>query len=316
MKNKCFLFLIILSLVFTITSCTNIKENINVSLGNSNQIYTIKDVDLKAYSTVTSDNCAVLVAQKVLPATVEITCTISYSYTYTYMTGFFGGTHSQTVSDVSSSQATGFFINEEGYLLTNAHVVTIENESSYRDFKYLGREITINFADSSITFEASIIDYDTSLDLCILKTDPSKIENLKYVTFFNITNPYLSSYDEETAVKIYYGEIAIAVGNANGYGISVTKGVVSAPYRLFKDGTETIKAIQTDAAINPGNSGGPLCNAYGHVIGINSFKVVTSSSESLGYAIPSYIVLGYLDNFNNTGKTNVKYYTTSLRETV
>ena len=109
------------------------------------------------------------------------------------------------------------------------------------------------------------------------------------------------------------GDFAIAIGNANGYGISVTQGVVSAPYRNFTSSGINTVAIQTDAAINEGNSGGPLANKYGAVIGINSFKTVTSTSESLGFAIPSYIVMSYIDSVNSAKGLNINYYKTQER---
>ena len=88
------------------------------------------------------------------------------------------------------------------------------------------------------------------------------------------------------------GEMAVAIGNSLGYGQSVTVGYISAKNREITETSETdgstnsIKAIQTDAAINPGNSGGPLINLKGEVIGINSAKIADSSVEGVGYAIP------------------------------
>ena len=107
--------------------------------------------------------------------------------------------------------------------------------------------------------------------------------------------------------------MVVAIGNANGYGISVTQGVVSAPYRNFTSSGINTVAIQTDAAINEGNSGGPLANKYGAIIGINSFKTVTSTSESLGFAIPSYVVLSYIEEVNQDLNLNIKYYYTNER---
>lgn len=321
--NKILFIICLFIILFTFTSCSLLsndsyddKPAVNKA-GKDGETYIIDTNNIPSYNAVTEDNVAVVVAGIVMPSTVEITCTINFSYTYTYGTiSFFGGgsTRSQTVSDYSSCQATGFIINEDGYVMTNAHVVTIENASSYRDLQYLGYEIYLNFADSDVKFSADVVDYDTTLDLAILKMDITSLENVPYVKFFKLTDPRTSDINSADAVKLYYGETAIAIGNANGYGISVTKGIVSAPFRAFtnKDNTVTY-AIQTDAAINSGNSGGPLVNSYGAVMGINSFKVVTQTSEALGYAIPSYVVLGYLDNYNKTASKQVKYYTTVER---
>lgn len=253
------------------------------------------------------------VASLVMPSTLEISCSIEYSYTYYYMTSPFGSTNSKTVKSTSSCEATGFIINEDGYIITNAHVVTIENEENYPDLKYLNYDIKVNYADSNVSFMAEVVSYDTELDLAILKLDVSNINELKYVTFFDLTDPEKEEYNTSSAVKLNYGEIAIAIGNANGYGISVTQGIVSAPIRFFNDEDRIIKAIQTDAAINQGNSGGPLCNKYGYIIGVNSFKVVTSSSEALGYAIPSYVVIGYINEVSKQQNITIEYTTTNVR---
>lgn len=268
--------------------------------------YGLQTVSISDYTDISSEDASVIASAIVMPATVEITATINYSYTQTYMTPF-RTTSTQTVESSQTSQATGFFINEDGYLVTNAHVVTLSDYENYPGFQYTSYDIQLNYADSDVTFSASIVAYDTTLDLALLKID-SGIENLQYVTFFKMTNPSDSAYNSENAVKLYYGESVIAIGNAFGYGISVTEGVVSAPVRYFEEGSVVSEVIQTDAAINSGNSGGPLVNKWGSVIGINSFKIVTSSSENLGYAIPSNIVLDYLDTFDH-----IQYYYTTER---
>ena len=317
-KGYRIIVLLILSLFLVLaTSCSSLKTD---NSGTSQKIvasidarYGLNTNEVESYDNISSSDVATVVANIVMPATVEITATINYSYTYTYG-GFMGGHSSRTVNDTITSKATGFFINEDGYLLTNAHVISIENESRYTDLKYTSREIMVNYADSDVYFEVEVVTYDIDLDLAILKLkESSEIENLKYVTFFNMTSPSSDKFNESDAVKLYYGEAVVAIGNANGYGISVTQGVISAPYRTFTSSGVSVAAIQTDAAINEGNSGGPLANKYGAVVGINSFKTVTSTSESLGFAIPSYVVMGYIDSVCEENGYIITYYYTNER---
>lgn len=306
-----------LVLTFTLSSCvkdsSGESKNDGKTSSDPNSTYVIDFPTIPSYSSITSDDVAMVVSSIVLPSTLEISCTVSYTYTYTVSMYPFGMGHSQKVSNAESCLATGFLINDEGYVVTNAHVVTIEDEDEYKDLEYTSRDIRLNYADSDVTFKAELVDYDTSIDLAILKMDVSNIENLQHVTFFNLTDPTSEEYKNSDAVKLYYGETAIAIGNANGYGMSVTKGIVSAPYRLFKEDSKIIKAIQTDAAINSGNSGGPLCNSYGAVIGINSFKIVTQTSEALGYAIPSYVIIDYIKSVNTNKNLTISYTTTTER---
>ena len=315
-KNKNLLLIIVLLLsLLLFTGCSFFEGNEKKESSSYviDTKYGLSLNDVKNEGVVADSDVATVVAGLVMPATVEIETTIKYSYTYGYG-GFFGGYSTRTVSDTQSSEATGFFINSDGYLMTNAHVVCIANEKNYKDLKYLSRDIKINFADSDIKFDVEVVAYDEDLDLAILKMkDKSEIENIQYVTFFNMTDPSSDEFYAEEAIKLYYGEMVVAIGNANGYGISVTSGVVSAPYRNFTSSGVTVAAIQTDAAINEGNSGGPLANKYGAVIGINSFKTVTTTSESLGFAIPSYVVMKYIDYVANNENIEIKYYVTNTR---
>ncbi|MFA6661918.1 MAG: trypsin-like peptidase domain-containing protein [Bacilli bacterium] len=284
-KIKILSLIFILVCLLTLTGCSGIFAQ----SGTIDANYGLDTTEVESYTTIDDDDVATVVSNIVMPATVEVTCTINFSYN----DGFWGG--SRTVNNTEKSLATAFFVNEDGYLLTNAHVVLIGDSDSYSNLKYISREIYINYADSSTQFEVSLEDYDEDLDLAVLKLN-NTIDNLQWVTFFDLTDPTSSEFDNEDAVKLYYGETAIAIGNSYGYGMSVTKGVVSAPIRLFSDGGIDTYSIQTDAAINEGNSGGPLINRYGSVIGVNSFKIVDASTEGLGYAIPSYVILNYLSN--------------------
>lgn len=294
----------VLSLILLLSTTTLLGACSFVASSNANNQYIYQNNVYDSLNKVTSNttslsipesDIAMEVASIVIPATVEITCTVNYTY-YRTIGGFGFATSTQKFSSSQSSQATGMVINENGYVLTNAHVVTIENEENYRNLEYTGWDISLNYADENEAYNASLISYDIALDLAILKMDVSEISNVKYVTFFDLTDPRTSNYENEDAIKLYYGESAFAIGNANGYGISITSGLVSAPIRAFSDDGNNVLAIQTDAAINSGNSGGPLVNKYGVVIGINSFKIVTSStSESLGYAIPTYVILPFIE---------------------
>lgn len=288
-KKVLILLLMIIPAIFLIScdSESSTVEDVSESYSVQevdDEIYDLSSDELDSYLENVSEIDAVVTSALVIPAVVELTVTIEFSYDSIYMSPF--GTSSRTESSYCVSQGTGFFINEDGYLLTNAHVITLTDYEDYTNFQYDSVTVELSFADDTTVYTASVINYDSDLDLAILKADQD-IEDLTYLTFFGI--------DYDSGTELYYGESVLAVGNAEGYGISVTSGIVSAPLRYFQDGNELIEAIQTDAAINSGNSGGPLVNMYGAVLGVNSFKIVTSTSESLGYAIPSNIVMEYLD---------------------
>ena len=151
------------------------------------------------------------------------------------------------------SQGTGFIINEEGFIVTNAHV--LEGGSFVNAINYEQHVISAKF-----------IGYDPDLDIALLKI-PGTYDALKL----------------ENSNDIQTGEEVIAIGNPLGLEFSASKGIVSAVHREGQNGLAAY--IQTDAALNPGNSGGPLINKQGRVIGINNFKV--GSSESLGFALES-----------------------------
>jgi serine protease Do len=296
--KKILTFVTIITFILILSGCTSTASIIDTTLSDTETSSTTTETqlsveELQSYLTNTSDIDPVLTTSLVLPSVVEVTVEFEFQYTVTYMTP--RGTTTQTYTDTLTGQATAFFINDEGYMVTNAHVVALSDYEDYPNFEYLSVTVYYNYADSDTYYEATIVDYDTDLDLAVLQANEVN-EDQSYLTFFDI--------DEENGTTLYYGEEVLAIGNANGYGISVTSGIISAPLRYFEDTYTVIEAIQTDAAINEGNSGGPLVNMYGDVIGINSFKIITSTSESLGYAIPSNVVLDYLSNleipFNTT----------------
>ena len=184
--------------------------------------------------------------------------------------GYFRG---QTLQYESESCGSGIIVgeNEEELLIcTNNHVV--EDAS----------ELTVSFTDES-SYEAQIKGTDPSNDLAVVAV---KLDDIDKDTLNTIKIAQMGDSDE-----LRVGEQVVAIGNALGYGQSVTTGIVSAMDRSItvSDSYENVtyeNLIQTDAAINPGNSGGALLNMKGELIGINSAKASSSSVEGMGYAIP------------------------------
>jgi len=194
------------------------------------------------------------VVESVMPSIVSITSISTVNY-YGY-------------EAESTSAGSGIIVAETDdyiYIATNNHV--IDGASS----------ITVTFIDES-TATAEVKGTDADTDLAVLSV---AIEDLSADTYSQIKVATLGDSDD---LKV--GETAIAIGNALGYGQSVTTGVISALNREVTIDNVTNELIQTDAAINPGNSGGALINAEGEVIGINSAKYSDTSVEGMGYAIP------------------------------
>ena len=155
---------------------------------------------------------------------------------------------------------------------------------------------TVSFVDNE-SVEANVKGTDSTKDLAVVAV---KISDVKDSTMDEIAVATMGD-----SSKLEVGEQVIAIGNALGYGQSVTSGIVSATERTL-DGYEGGTLIQTDAAINPGNSGGALLNSNGEVIGINTAKVATDSVEGMGYAIPISDASDTIQNLmNQETKTKV-----------
>ena len=236
-------------------------------------------------SVVTSDVSDVV--DKVMPSIVSIT-----SMSVQEVQSFFGGTYEQT----SEGAGTGIIIGKndtELLIVTNNHVV--EGSDT----------LTVTFNDQS-SVEANIKGTDAAYDVAVIAV---ALDQISDDTMDAIS---VATLGDSTNLKI--GEPAIAIGNALGYGQSVTTGVISALGRsVSTTDTQTgetqesgAKLIQTDAAINPGNSGGALVNVNGEVIGINSAKLTGESVEGIGYAIPISDVTDLIQNLmNQETKTKV-----------
>ena len=178
------------------------------------------------------------------------------------------------------SQGTGIIITEDGYVVTNSHVIS-NSKTAYK--------IQV-IMDDGTTYNAGVVGFDSRTDIAVLKIDNAK--NLKPATFGN-------------SEEIELGEDIIVVGNPGGidYQNSITKGVVSAVNRKLSS-SSLVKYIQTDAAINPGNSGGPIVNMYGQVIGIATSKIVSEYYENMGFAIPSSTTKDIVDSLMKNGYVN------------
>ena len=147
------------------------------------------------------------------------------------------------------------------------------------------KTLSVTFVDDQ-TYEAELYGYDESMDIALLRV---AVDTLSSDTLSQISVVAIGDSDE-----LVVGEQVVAIGNALGYGQSVTTGIVSALDRAVSTDTGSSTYIQTDAAINPGNSGGALFNMNGELIGINTAKVSSTDVEGMGYAIPISQVLDFI----------------------
>ena len=239
---------------------------------------TVDGAKLTTSSSSTGTSDIATIAKNAMPSIVSIT-NMSVQEVQT----FFGGTQQQESTSVGSGIIIGQ-TDSELLILTNNHVVE-GNE-----------KLTVSFVDNE-SVEANVKGTDSTKDLAVVAV---KISDVKDSTMDEIAVATMGD-----SSKLEVGEQVIAIGNALGYGQSVTSGIVSATERTL-DGYEGGTLIQTDAAINPGNSGGALLNSNGEVIGINTAKVATDSVEGMGYAIPISDASDTIQNLmNQETKTKV-----------
>lgn len=226
-------------------------------------------------SSSSSSNVASVV-NEVMPSVVSITSTIQSSNYY----GF--GTQE------SEGAGSGFIVaktKDNLMIATNNHVVSDATS------------LTVGFADDT-TAKATVVGTDSSADLAVISV---KLSDIKDSTASKIKVATLGSSDD---LKV--GEEVVAIGNALGYGQSVTTGVVSAKNREVSLTDGTMNLLQTDAAINPGNSGGVLINMDGQVVGINNAKLEDTSVEGMGYAIPITTAKTILTDLMNASSVSTK----------
>ncbi|WP_052446920.1 trypsin-like peptidase domain-containing protein [Candidatus Soleaferrea massiliensis] len=176
----------------------------------------------------------------------------------------------------SSGEGSGIIMSEDGYIVTNSHVVSGAD----------GIKVVLENGEE---YEAKLIGADSQTDIAVIKVQAS---NLAAATFGD-------------SAELKVGESVVAIGNPGGleFAGSVTKGIVSALDRPIRSEVGyTMNCIQTDAAISPGNSGGPLVNSYGQVIGINSSKIAQTDYEGIGFAIPIAQAKPVIDELMKNGR--------------
>ena len=244
---------------------TSIREQIlgtdgsssSSSSSQSKNMGTVDQVSLSNYS-----DTAVYAANKILPSIVGI----KIEYNVTSMFSMFGNAQSSTATATGS----GIIISDDGYILTNNHVVSSsESESFYQVSE--ATKITVTLFDDDTEYEAKIVGTDEETDLAVIKIDKTGLTKAEFA--------------DSDSIKV--GEFAMAVGSPLGLQSSVTCGIVSAVNREVTDSDgKTYTLIQTDAAINAGNSGGALVNSEGKVIGVNTLKLTGQDVEGMGFAIP------------------------------
>lgn len=217
---------------------------------NANSSASTNLINIADYS-----NTSVAVAEKVLPSVVGIKVTYQVN-------SFFG-------TSTGEATGSGIIISEDGYIVTNNHVISSESSSSYYAIEQASG-ITVSLYNDDTTYEAKVVGTDAYTDLAVIKIDKDGLTP--------------AELGDSSSVKV--GEYAMAIGNPVGMDYTVTCGIISAVDReVTVDGT-TYTAIQTDAAINSGNSGGALANSQGQVIGINTLKLSGTGIEGIGFAIP------------------------------
>ena len=233
------------------------NSNFSSSSSTSQATGYVDQVSLSNYS-----DTAVYAANKILPSIVGI----QIEYNVTSMFSIFGGNQTST----ATASGSGIIISDDGYILTNNHVVSSSESEAYYQVSE-ATKITVTLFNDDTQYEATIVGTDEETDLAVIKIDATGLTKAEFA--------------DSDSIKV--GEFAMAVGSPLGLQSTITCGVVSAVNREVTDtDRKTYTLIQTDAAINAGNSGGALVNSEGKVIGVNTLKLTGNDVEGMGFAIP------------------------------
>lgn len=253
------------------TKTTNSTVQTSTATGTTTNL-----VSLSNYS-----NTAVFAANKILPSIVGI------QVTYKATSNSFFSFGSPTTTEATAT-GSGIIISDDGYIVTNNHVVDSSSSNSSYSYYSLSdaTSVKVKLYGSDETYDAKIVGKDSQTDLAVLKIEKTGLTAAEFT-------------DSDQAVV---GEFAMAVGSPLGLDTTVTTGIISAVNReVESDGTKYV-CIQTDAAINSGNSGGALVNSEGKVIGINTLKLSGSGVEGIGFAIPINSTLDVISQLKDHSK--------------
>ncbi len=260
--------------IYTINNQTNFIPAKPIQIVDSQGAYSLQ-------------NAFVQVAKTIKPAVVMITTekTITYKYWNPFGDDFFSNffenfgfprqNEPKTFKKKQEGLGSGFIVDEDGYILTNNHVIQGVDR------------VLVKLMNDNRNYEAKIVGTDSRTDLALIKIDANR----------KLPTAILGDSD-----TIEVGEWAIAIGNPMGLEETVTVGVISAKGRSVLGTSPYEDFIQTDAAINPGNSGGPLVNIKGEVVGINTAIIAPYVAQNIGFAIPINIAKKVFRELKSTGK--------------
>lgn len=253
---------VVMGTCFGIPSIRNNILNNNSSYSNNTSVPEnsgyVSQTSLSNYS-----DTSVYAANKILPSIVGI----KVEYNVNSLISMFGR---QSQTSTATASGSGIIISDDGYILTNNHIVATSSSESYYEVSE-ATKVTVTLFNDETEYEAKIIGKDEQTDLAVIKIEKTGLAKAEFADSDNI--------------KV--GEFAMAVGNPLGMQSSITCGVISAVNREVTDSDgKKFNLIQTDAAINSGNSGGALVNNEGKVIGINTLKLSGTGIEGMGFAIP------------------------------
>ena len=247
----------------------SIRENIlgvsssNPNFSSSNSSSTESSEYVSQTSLSNYSDTSVYAANKILPSIVGI----KVEYMVNSPLSLFSNKQQTSTATASGS---GIIISDDGYILTNNHIVSTTSAESYYEVSE-ATKVTVTLFNDETEYEAKIIGKDEQTDLAVIKIDKTGLSKAEFA--------------DSDSIKV--GEFAMAVGNPLGMQSSITCGVISAVNREVTDSDgKKFTLIQTDAAINSGNSGGALVNSEGKVIGINTLKLSGTGIEGMGFAIP------------------------------
>lgn len=232
---------------------TTKQQNTTITTSASSGNINTTQISLADYS-----GTGIAVAKKVQPSIVGIK--VEYTVNSIFM----------NQQGTATAEGSGIIISENGYILTNNHVINSSSTSSYYEIGQANK-VTVHLYNDTTEYTATVVGTDEETDLAVIKIDKE-----------GLTAAEIGDSD-----SVQVGEFSMAIGNPLGMQSSVTSGIISALNREVTDSDgKTFNLIQTDAAINSGNSGGALVNSQGQLIGVNTLKVSATGVEGMGFAIP------------------------------